>query len=80
MTQKEQARLQVLNSLLADGSNAPVNIGETVIRIEGQQFHTPVIFAEEGEPSRLGVVTLEAALLAVDPVAGRLVPTNVLRL
>ena len=39
---------------LADGSNAPVNIGETVIRLEGRQFHTPVIFAEEGEPSLLG--------------------------
>ena len=39
-----------------------------------------MIFAEEGEPSLLEVVTLEEALLAVDPVAGRLVPTNVLRL
>ena len=28
-----------------------------------------MIFAEEGEPSLLGVVTLEEALLAVDPVA-----------
>ncbi len=64
---------------LADGSNAPVNIGETVIRLEGRQFHTPVIFAEEGEPSLLGVVSLEEASLAVDPVAQRLVPTNVLR-
>ena len=66
-------------SRLADGSNAPVEIGRTVIRLEGQEFPTPVIFAEEGEPSLLGVVTLEEALLAVDPVAGRLVPTNVLR-
>ena len=64
---------------LADGSNAPVDIGATVIRLEGRQFHTQVIFAEEGEPSLLGVVTLEEALLAVDPVAQRLVPTNVLR-
>ena len=72
--------LRSAQSELADGSNAPVNIGETVVRIEGQQFHTPVIFAEEGEPSLLGVVTLEAALLAVDPVAGRLAPANVLRL
>ena len=64
---------------LADGSNAPVNIGRTVVRLEGQEFPTPVIFAEEGEPSLLGVVTLEDALLAVDPVAQRLVPTNVLR-
>ncbi len=67
-------------SELADGSNAPVDLGRTVIRLEGQEFPTPVIFAEVGEPSLLGVVTLEEALLAVDPVAGRLIPTNVLRL
>ena len=72
--------LRSAQSELADGSDAPVEIGRTVIRLEGQEFHTPVIFAEEGEPSLLGVVTLEAALLAVDPVAGRLAPANVLRL
>ena len=60
---------------LADGSSAPVDIGTAVIRLEGQEFPTQVIFAEEGEPSLLGVVTLEEALLAVDPVAGRLIPT-----
>ena len=64
-----------VQATLADGSSAPVDVGETLIRLEGQQFHTFVIFAEEGEPSLLGVVTLEEALLAVDPVAGRLIPT-----
>ena len=64
-----------VQATLADGSSAPVDVGETLIRLEGQEFHTFVIFAEEGEPSLLGVVTLEEALLAVDPVAGRLVPT-----
>ena len=63
----------------ADGSSAPVDIGTAVIRLEGQEFPTQVIFAEEGEPSLLGVVTLEEALLAVDPVAGRLIPTIVKR-
>ena len=66
-------------SELADGSIAPVDIGRTVIRFQGEEFPTSVIFAEEGEPSRLGVVTPEEALLAVDPVAGRLIPKNVLR-
>ena len=69
-----------VQSELADGSNAPVDIGRTVISLEGQQFHTSVIFGEEGEPSLLGVVSLEEAVLAVDPVSGRLIPTNVLRL
>ena len=72
--------LRSAHSELADGSSAPVDIGRTVIRLEGQEFPTPVIFAEAGEPSLLGVVSLEEALLAVDPVARRLVPTNVLRL
>lgn len=71
---------RTVQSELADGSNAPVDIGKTMVRLEGLEFSTPVIFAEAGEPILLGVVTLEEALLAVDPVAGRLVPTNALRL
>ena len=46
---------------------------------QGVEFPTPVIFAEAGEPSLLGVVSLEEAALAVDPVAGQLVPTNLRR-
>ena len=64
-----------VQSELADGSHAPVDIGEATIRLEGQEFTTQVIFTDSGEPSLLGVVTLEQALLAVDPVAGRLIPT-----
>ncbi len=72
--------LRSAQSELGDGSRAQVDIGRTIIRLEGQEFPTPVILAEKGEPSLLGVVSLEEALLAVDPVAGRLIPTNVLRL
>ncbi|MCY4558393.1 MAG: aspartyl protease family protein [Chloroflexi bacterium] len=68
-----------LPSETADGRMVPVDVGETTIRLEGLQFHTPVIFTEANEPSLLGVVTLEQAALAVDPVAGRLVPTHLLR-
>ena len=64
----------------ADGRIVPVDVGEATIRLQGLQFHTPVIFAEENEPSLLGVVSLEQAALAVDPLAGRLIPTNLLRL
>ena len=67
-----------LPSETADGSIVPVDVGRTTMRLEGLEFPTPVIFAEEGEPSLLGVVSLEEAALAVDPVAGRLKPTNVL--
>ena len=58
----------------------PVDAGRTTIRLEGLEFATPVIFAEEGEPNLLGVVSLEEAALAVDPLAGRLIPANLLRL
>ena len=63
----------------ADGRIVPVDVAHTMIRLEGLTFPTPIIFAEVGEPSLLGVVTLEQAALAVDPVAGRLVPTKLLR-
>ena len=66
-------------SRLADGSTAQVDIGWTMIRLEGQTFPTPVIFAEENQPSLLGVVALEEALLAVDP-GGQLLPVDVMRL
>ena len=66
-------------SVLADGREVPVDVGETTIRLEGRQLHTPVIFAAEGEPALLGVVTLEQARLAVDPLGQKLVPTTLLR-
>lgn len=68
-----------LTSVLADGSEVPVDVSKTVIRLEGKEFQTPVIFANEGEPALLGVVTLEVARLAVDPLAQKLVPTIVYR-
>lgn len=66
-------------SVTADGRIVPVDVAHTSIRLEGLEFPTPVIFAEPGEPSLLGVVTLEEAGLAVDPVGGQLLPTNLLR-
>ena len=61
-------------SRLADGTLQTVELGQTAIRLAGNQFVTTVIFAEEEEPSLLGVITLEDALLAVDPVNNELVP------
>jgi predicted aspartyl protease len=61
-------------SRLADGTVQAVELGETTIRLAGNQFTTTVIFAEEGEPRLLGLITLEDALLAVDPVNNELIP------
>ena len=71
---------EIAQSELADGSMAPIEVGDTIIRLEGRQFPTPVIFGGDGEPSLLGVMALERARLTVDPVNGRLIPVNVLRL
>ena len=62
----------------ADGSTAPVDVGRTVIRLEGQTFSTPVIFADA--PAVLSVHSLDDALLGVDPVGQKLVPVEVMRL
>jgi hypothetical protein len=43
-------------------------------------LRTIVLFGGEGVPSLLGVYTLEAALLEVDPVGQRLIPTEALLL
>ena len=69
-----------LPSETADGRIVPVDVGEATIRLEGLEFHTPVIFAGEGETNRLGMVSLGEAALTVDPLAGRLIPANLLRL
>ena len=71
---------EIAQSEIADGSMAPIEVGDTIIRLEGRQFPTPVIFGGDGEPSLLGVMALERARLTVDPVNGRLIPVNVLRL
>ena len=68
-----------LPSETADGRIVPVDVAHATIRLEGLEFPTPVIFAEDNEPSLLGVVSLEQAALAVDPLAGRLIPTHLLR-
>ena len=70
---------ETVPSRLADGSTVMVELGDMTIRLEEKEFHTSVIFAEEGEPSLLGVVSLEEARLAVDPLARRLIPTELLR-
>ena len=62
-----------VQSRLANGSLEMIEVGETKIRLGGREFTTPVIFAE-GEPSLLGVMALEHALLAVDPVNKELIP------
>ena len=70
--------VRTLPSETADGRIIPVDVGQTIIRLQGLEFHTQVIFAEPGEPSLLGTVTLEEAALTLDPVAERLMGPSAL--
>ena len=69
-----------LPSETADGRIVPVDVGQTIIRLQGLEFHTQVIFAEPDEPSLLSTLTLEEAALALAPVAERLIPKTLLRI
>lgn len=66
-------------SEMADGRQVPSDNGWARIRLEGREVYTPVIFAEEGEASLLGVTPLEVARLGVDPTNQRLMPVNLRR-
>ena len=69
-----------LPSETADGRMVPVDVGTIIIRLQGLEFHTQVIFAEPNEPSTLGAVTLEEGTLTLDLVTGRLIPKTLLRI
>ena len=61
---------------LADGRSVEFDVGETSVRIGNRVRTTLVIFADNGVQPLLGAYTLEAFLLAVDPVNRRLVPVS----
>ena len=71
---------RTLPSETADGRIVPVDVGTIIIRLQGLEFYTQVIFAEPGEPSLLGTLNLEEAALALDPAAGHLIPKTLLRI
>ena len=63
-----------------DGSRVERARGRTVIRLEGNEFPTPVTFGEDGEQSLLGAMALQDAMLAVDPHSKRLIPIDALEM
>ena len=68
-----------VQSRLANGSLQTLEVGDATIRLEGIEFITTVICAEEGEPNLLGMIALEQALLAVDPLNNRLISVEAKR-
>ena len=63
---------------LANGSIIRHPVGEARVRVGGRTLTTFVVFGDNDAASVLGAYTLEGALLAVDPVGQRLVPTDAL--
>lgn len=68
-------RLREIKLKLADGRTIVRSVGPALIKVDGSTVTGDVIFAEKGDASLLGVITLEAAGLSIDPVARRLVHT-----
>ena len=69
-----------VESELADGSVVEDDAGVVKLRLQGIDIVTYAVFAKEREPSLLGAIALETALLAVDPAGKRLIPTRNLKL
>lgn len=70
--------IETVSFRIADNTIIERSIGETLVRIEGKTFSTIVVFGDEEATPLLGVYALERALLAVDPVGQRFVPTEAL--
>lgn len=71
---KLKARRRLLVEM-AGGAEAAWPVAEVRLAIDDQEVATPGVIAPDGE-ALLGAVALESLLLAVDPVARRLVPTK----
>ena len=62
--------------VIADGSRVEREIGWLLIRIDGAERPSVVVFGDDNAEALLGAVTLEEFGLGVDPVAQRLVPVH----
>ena len=60
----------------AQGETRYLDVGQALIRIEGQEFITQVVFNDEGTTPLLGALSLEGAYMAVNPVDQTLVPVE----
>lgn len=62
--------------VIGDGRRISMDMGHAWITINGTKAPITIIFGSDDAAPLLGAVTLEELQLAVDPVAGRLVPTH----
>ncbi|HXY00990.1 MAG TPA: hypothetical protein VEI54_08715 [Candidatus Limnocylindrales bacterium] len=60
--------------ILADGSKVERKMGQAIFRLNGNEGASPVIFGEKDDSTLLGVVSLEALGLILDPLKRELRP------
>ncbi len=63
---------------LANGEVVEHQMGEVEAQLDGVRATIHCVFGPEGAPPLIGAHTLEAFLMAVDPVEQRLVPVDAL--
>jgi predicted aspartyl protease len=63
---------------LANGGSVQREVGNVIYEIGGSSGAAPVIFGRRGDSSLLGVVTLEALGLRLDPLKRRLHPLRLM--
>lgn len=61
---------------LADGRRVERNMGQTWVRLNGDEYIAPVIFGDDDAQPLLGAVTLQIFRLEIDPVEMRLIPVD----
>lgn len=61
---------------LADGRIVKRKVGNALYEYQGIQSSAPVIFGEKGDTLLLGVLTLEAMGLTLDPLKRKLYPAH----
>lgn len=63
---------------LADGRIMTRAIGSAVVTLEGRELPAPVVLGQKEDSALLGVTTLEAFGLMLDPFARRIYPSKLM--
>ena len=61
---------------LADDRRVQRELGQTWVRLNGEEYIAPVVFGDDEAQPLLGAVTLEIFQLSIDPVGRRLIPVE----
>ncbi|MBI4004831.1 aspartyl protease family protein [Candidatus Roizmanbacteria bacterium] len=63
---------------LADGTKVRREIGDAIFEYEGIRGAAPIVFGEKGDSTLLGVFTLEALGLILDPFQRKIKPMKLM--